>query len=100
MGVAGAFWPPSLIFTLLSLPFSMFVIGYASLGSIFIAIVIIALLGIRALLGQGPVEYVVYGAGAMLLVMYALRPNLERLRNGTEKRITPPTLRGKAKQQS
>ena len=38
--------------------------------------------------------------GAMVLVVYALRPNLERLRNGTEKRITPPTLRGKAKQQS
>lgn len=100
MGVAGAFWPPSLIFTLLSLPFSMFVIGYASLGSIFIAIVIIVLLGVRAALGHGPGEYVAYGIGAMALVMYALRPNLERLRSGTEKRIKPPTLRGKVKQQS
>jgi glycerol-3-phosphate acyltransferase PlsY len=100
MGVAGAFWLPSLIFTLLSLPFSLFVIGYASLGSIFIALVIVAIFTLRAFLGHGPVEYIGYGLGATVLVIYALRPNLERLRKGTERRISPPVLKSKAKQQS
>ncbi|HLF27832.1 MAG TPA: glycerol-3-phosphate acyltransferase [Anaerolineae bacterium] len=94
MGVAGAFWPPSLIFTLLSLPFSYFVIGYASLGSIFIAAVIVAIFALRAVLGQGPVEYIWYGVGAALLIVYALRPNIDRLIKGTEKRVELSTRQG------
>lgn len=90
MGVAGAFWPPSLIFTLVCLPFSLFVIGYASVGSLLIAAVIIAIFVLRAALGQGPVEYIWYGIGAMTLVAYALRPNIERLIKGTEKRVGLP----------
>jgi glycerol-3-phosphate acyltransferase PlsY len=99
MGVAGAFWPPSLIFTLLCLPFSLFVIGYASLGSLLIAVVIIAIFALRAAQGLGPVEYIWYGVGALALVVYALRPNIERLIKGTEKRVRLPTRRSNAKQQ-
>ncbi len=99
MGVAGAFWPPSLIFTLLCLPFSLFVIGYASVGSLLIAAVIIALFAVRAALGHGPVEYVWYGIGALALVVYALRPNIDRLLKGTEKRVRLPAKQDKAKQQ-
>jgi glycerol-3-phosphate acyltransferase PlsY len=90
MGVAGAFWPPSLIFTLACLPFSLFVIGYASVGSLLIAAVIIAMFVLRAALGQGPIEYIWYGIGAMALVAYALRPNIDRLIKGTEKRVGLP----------
>lgn len=99
MGVAGAFWPPSLIFTLLCLPFSLFIIGYASVGSLLIAAVIIALFALRAALGHGPVEYIWYGIGALALVVYALRPNIDRLLKGTEKRVGLPARQDKAKQQ-
>lgn len=93
MGVAGAFWPPSLILTLLCLPFALFAIGYASVGSILIAIVIIILFVVRTIQGLGPVEYIWYGLGAMALVLYALRPNIDRLLKGQEKRITLSSIR-------
>ncbi|HZY42889.1 MAG TPA: hypothetical protein VFF59_12920, partial [Anaerolineae bacterium] len=44
----------------------------------------VVIFAVRALLGQGPWEYVAYGLGALLLVAYALRPNIERLLKGTE----------------
>jgi len=100
MGVAGAFWPPSLIFTLACLPFSLFVIGYASVGSLLIAAVIIVIFVLRATGGYGPVEYIWYGIGAMALVAYALRPNIDRLRKGKEKRIGWSARRNKMRQES
>jgi glycerol-3-phosphate acyltransferase PlsY len=93
MGAAGALWGPSLIFTLACLPFSLFVIGYASVGSLLIAVVIIVIFALRAILGHGPVEYVWYGVGTLLLVAYALRPNIERLLKGQEKRVGLPGRR-------
>ena len=90
MGVAAAFWPPSLAFTLACFPISMFVIRYASVGSILIAGVIVAIFAARAALGHGPVEYVWYALGATTLVLYALRPNIERLLKGKEKPIALP----------
>jgi len=90
MGVAGAFWPPSLIPTLACFPISMFVIRYASVGSILIAAVVVAIFAVRTALGDSPIEYVWYGLGAMALVLYALRPNIERLLKGTEKPIALP----------
>ena len=59
-----------------------------------IAVVIIIMFALRAALGQAPVEYIVYGIGAMALVVYALRPNIERLRQGTEKRLGIPAALG------
>lgn len=100
MGVAGAFWPPLLIVTLACLPFSYFVIGYASVGSLLIAAVVIAVFALRAVLGHGPVEYIWYGVGAMALVAYALRPNIARLLRGTETRIGPLARRNKMQQES
>jgi glycerol-3-phosphate acyltransferase PlsY len=100
MGVAGAFWPPSLILTLSCLPFSMFVIGYASVGSLLIASVIIAIAAVRAALGHGPIEYIWYGIGALILVVYALRPNIERLVKGTEKRVGIPAILQKRREQA
>lgn len=100
MGVAGAFWLPSLIFTLSCLPLSMFVIGYASVGSLLIALVIIAIAAVRAALGYGPVEYIGYGIGALVLVAYALRPNIERLMKGTEKRLGIPAALQKRREQA
>ena len=90
MGVAAAFWPPSLAFTLACFPISMFVIRYASVGSILIAAVIVVIFTIRAALGHSPVEYIGYGLGATALVLYALRPNIERLVQGKEKPIALP----------
>ena len=98
MGVAGAFWPLSLIFTLACLPFSLFVIGYASVGSMLIAAAIVAISAIRAAQGLGPMEHVWYGLGASALVVYALRPNIERLVRGQERRVGLPARWNRRKQ--
>lgn len=89
MGVAGAFWLPSLIFTVPFLPLGLWVIGIASLTSLIIGLIIIIIFGLRAAGGLGPWEYVAYGAGALVLVAFALRPNLKRLLNGTEPIVGP-----------
>jgi glycerol-3-phosphate acyltransferase PlsY len=84
MGVAAGFWFPSLIFTLPFFPIGMFVIRIASLTSLVAGLAIVVLFAVRALLGHGPWEYAAYGLGALALVAYALRPNIERLLKGTE----------------
>jgi glycerol-3-phosphate acyltransferase PlsY len=40
---------------------------------------------VRALLGAGPWGHVVFGPLAALAMLWALRPNLMRLRQGTER---------------
>ncbi len=84
MGVAAAYWLPSLILTLPFFPLGMFVVRVASLTSLMVGGAIPLIFLVRALLGQGPWEYVAYGVGAWALVAYALRPNIKRLINGTE----------------
>jgi glycerol-3-phosphate acyltransferase PlsY len=87
MGVAAAYWFPSVIFTLIWFPIGMFVIRIASLTSLVVGGVIPLIFFVRAALGHGPWEYVVYGVGAWLMVAYALRPNIKRLREGTEQTV-------------
>ncbi len=97
MGVAAAYWFPSVIFTLIWFPIGMFVIRIASLTSLIVGGVIPLIFFVRAALGQGPWEYVVYGVGAWLMVAYALRPNIKRLIAGTESLVdlrTQDTDRG------
>lgn len=49
---------------------------------------------VLAALGRVPWEYTVYGVVQLLLVVIALRPNIQRIANGTERRIE---LRGPRK---
>ena len=62
-------------------------IGYASVTTISIAFFSLILFGFRAAAGLGPWEFVLYGAVTLLIVMYALRPNLKRLAEGTERAV-------------
>jgi glycerol-3-phosphate acyltransferase PlsY len=40
---------------------------------------------IRAIMGLSPWAYVIYGALALLVLVWALRPNIKRLIAGTER---------------
>jgi glycerol-3-phosphate acyltransferase PlsY len=42
---------------------------------------------VRAVQGLSPWEYVAFGVGALAAVVWSLRPNIERLRNGTERAV-------------
>ena len=60
--------------------------GYASITTLSVGVMTIIIFGVRAWLGQGPWEYMLYGLLAELLMLWALRPNLKRLKEGTERR--------------
>ena len=84
-GGAFGLWPPVLLI-LLPLAFLVWYgIGYASLTTLSIALIVTVVFAVRAALGLSPWAYAIYGALAGLLLLIALRPNLRRLRAGTER---------------
>ncbi len=84
-GSAMGLWPP-IVFILLPISALVFYgIGYASLTTISIALVATAVFAVRAVLGSSPWEYALSGFLALVLVLVALRPNLRRLLDGTER---------------
>ncbi len=86
IGACVAMWPLSGLWLVPMLPVGLNVTRYASLTSIIIAVLIPVQLAVRAALGYGPWQYVIYGVVTMLLILWALRPNIKRLLNGTEPR--------------
>ena len=60
---------------------------YASVGSITIAIILPIIYVLRAWLGNAPWEYVIQGVGTAALTLWALRPDIQRLHTGNERRV-------------
>jgi len=87
LGAAVGLWAQS---WMIILPFaSIFyvIVGYASLTTISIALSATAIFLYRAILGNDPWAYVIFGICAMTTVVIALLPNLKRLKEGTERRV-------------
>lgn len=89
MGAVTAFWPPAMLFIAPVFVLGMFVIRIASLASIIMNSGVVVLFALLALFGNYPWPLIVYAIGALLLSLYALRPNIQRLRNGTESHVPP-----------
>ncbi len=85
LGAAFGLFFPSLFIILPIAMIALFVIGYASVATLSISFLAAILFTIRAIMGLGPWEYVGYGVGAIILLIIALKPNLVRLMNGTER---------------
>ncbi|HZW03771.1 MAG TPA: glycerol-3-phosphate acyltransferase [Anaerolineaceae bacterium] len=87
LGGAIALWPVSglIIFPLVALTYVF--IGYASVTTISITVFAFLVFAVRAALGLSPWIYALYGVLALLVVLWALRPNLKRLREGTERPV-------------
>jgi glycerol-3-phosphate acyltransferase PlsY len=97
-GGAFGLWPP-VAFILIPLGFLIwYVTGYASVTTLSIGVLTIIIFGVRATLGQGPWVYVLYGFLVEILMIWALRPNLKRLREGTERRHGLPVKLQQLKQ--
>lgn len=62
-------------------------IGYASITTISIALTALVIFTVRFLKGLSPWEYIIFGILALAEVLFALRPNLVRLRQGTERTV-------------
>ena len=87
LGAAIGLWAQSWMFIL---PFALIfyvIVGYASLTTISIATAAMGVFLVRAIKGNDPWGYVAFGAAAMVLVVIALRPNIQRLKEGTERRV-------------
>ncbi|MBI5962967.1 MAG: glycerol-3-phosphate acyltransferase [Chloroflexi bacterium] len=93
VGGAMGIWPGSI---LIILPLGMLVffsIGIASITTMAVALFAIIVFAIRASQGLMPWSYVLYGVGAEVLLVWALRPNLKKLSEGNE-RIVKYSLNG------
>jgi acyl phosphate:glycerol-3-phosphate acyltransferase len=87
VGAAIAFYPPVALVVVPIVLFFVFVVGYASLASIAAALTIVIVLFIRAAYNGMPWEYGIYGLITTFIVVWALRPNIKRLMEGTERRV-------------
>lgn len=61
---------------------------YASIGSITIALLLPIIFALRAQLAGVPWAYLIQGLGTAALTLWALRPNIRRLLEGCERRLT------------
>lgn len=85
LGGAVGLWPASI---LIILPLGLlvyFFIGYASVTTMSIALFSSLIFAFMAIRLDAPWQWVLYGLVAEIMLMWALRPNLQRLRDGTER---------------
>ena len=87
VGAAFAIWPLSVLITLPIGVGILFGIGYASVATLSVAVVITALFAYRVYFMGWASEYLIYGVGAIILLAWALRPNIRRLLKGEERLI-------------
>ena len=88
IGAAIAFWPVAGLYLAPMVPLGLYLIGYASVTSLVIAGMVLVTFVIRAVLQADPNWwYVAYAAAAAVAVVWALRPNIKRLRAGTERMV-------------
>jgi glycerol-3-phosphate acyltransferase PlsY len=91
-GGALGLWPPA---ALILVPLGLliwYLIGYASITTLSIGLMVIVIFGVRAALGLGPWQYIIYGVVAEILLIWTLRPNIQRLIEGTERRHGLPAM--------
>jgi acyl phosphate:glycerol-3-phosphate acyltransferase len=87
LGGAIAIWPPIWLF-IFGLGFTVyFVVGFASVATMSIALIATGVFVYRAMMGYASWIYVAYGVLAELLLVWALRPNIKRLINKTERSV-------------
>ena len=87
VGAALAIWPWSFVIAVPLCMVVLFGIGYASLATIAAGLIITILFAYRAYAQQAPAAFILYGVGALILLVWALRPNIRRLLRGEERLI-------------
>lgn len=99
LGGAVALWPLGglIIFGIAMLVYVF--VGYASLTTISVAFFSLVFFAVRAIAGVSEWELILYGVISLTFVFFALRPNLERLRMGTERTVGLRAWREKKKLQ-
>ncbi|MEM7332041.1 MAG: glycerol-3-phosphate acyltransferase [Chloroflexota bacterium] len=103
VGWGTAVWWPMLPIGVLLMIVMLLTVGMASVASMSMALVIVVAFTILYALGIVPYDatfaYIIGGLISGLIVLWALRPNISRLMNGTE-RVVGPRARRMAKRQA
>ena len=87
VGAAMAFWPLAAVVALPMVLFFVFIVGYASVASLAVAAALVVVFLLRATLVGTPWQYIVFAMITALAVTWALRPNIQRLVRGQERRV-------------
>jgi glycerol-3-phosphate acyltransferase PlsY len=87
IGAAFALWAPSLLVVVPLGAAVWYFIGYASVATMSFSLIITALFAYRAYAQGGPWAYVGFGLLALLVCLWALRPNIKRLLRGEERMV-------------
>lgn len=97
-GAIGLWWPSVLIILPLG-ALVFFTLGYASVTTLSVALFAIVVFLVRALTNAPGASWlhVVYGVLTLFLLAWALRPNIQKLMNGTE-RVVGISLHGKLRE--
>ncbi len=80
-------WMPSILIIIPVAAAVLFGIGYASLATMTAGLVSTLIFAYRAWIGLSPWQYAVYGLLAEILLIWSLRPNIQRLLKGTERLV-------------
>jgi glycerol-3-phosphate acyltransferase PlsY len=87
LGVAMAFWLPSVLIVVPIGAVIFFLVGYASMTTLVSGFVVLIIFLVRVLTGWSSVWYVIFGIGTLVLLVVALYPNMVRLAKGTERMV-------------
>ncbi len=92
VGGALGLWAPSILIIMPLGMLTFFTLGIASVTTMAVAFFAIIIFTVRAMQGAPWID-VLYGVGAEILLMWALRPNLKKLLEGNE-RVVKYSLNG------
>lgn len=85
VGSAFGLWWPSLLVIIPASAFVFYFVGYASLATLMAGISSIIIFSVMAVLGIGPWQYIIFGVLVEFILLWGLRPNLQRLIKGNER---------------
>lgn len=87
VGASVALWAPIGLIVVPVGALILYFVGYASVTTMMLGVIAIVVFLLRAAAGLDPMVYVLFGVGAELLLLWSLRPNIQRLLQGTERLV-------------
>ena len=85
VGGAMGLWAPSILIIFPIAALLLYFVGYASIVTMSVPVMAIIIFIILAIKGITPWVYVLYGIAAEIILIWALRPNIKRLMEGSER---------------
>ena len=88
VGGALGLWPWVVVAVAVAGILALVITRQASVGSIVVALVIPIVFALRAGIAGAPWAYLIQGLGTAALTLWSLRPNIKRLLEGNERRLS------------